>query len=248
MDHYSVLGVAKTATPKEIKKAYKKLAIKYHPDRNPDKGAIEQFKKASEAYEVLGDPVKRSQYDLQGYVGRRPRQAPPKPPPPPKPKKKPKTKEEFQKEWAEKNEGKKYYNHDPENVICTFFGGSATGRSILVHLSLTPSERRNGCVKEVPIKKRDFCSVCGGSKGGEFTCLHCKGKAGIKEFCPHCNGMGFKEMNCPDCKGTGFGKWMVEQVKVTVPPNTKAGHQLNILGQGESAPFKEPGSLRVILV
>lgn len=78
MDYYDTLGVARTATSDEIKKAYRQLALKYHPDKNPgDKEAEEKFKKAAEAYEVLSDPSKRNEFDVKGYVGRRRPDTPP---------------------------------------------------------------------------------------------------------------------------------------------------------------------------
>lgn len=252
MDHYNTLGVPRDASQEVIRKAYKKLVSTYHPDRNPgNEEAVRRFKQVAEAFDVLGDTIKKAQYDTLGYVGRRPRNSP-KPPPKKQPPKPQKTKEDFEKERETKRERDEYrekrYEQEPTHVNCTFFGGSTTGRNILVHLKLTAHERQYGCVKSVPVKRRDFCVVCGGDGQGDFTCPRCRDKFPHREVCPVCDGFGHREMQCQDCKGTGFGLWMIDDITVKIPANTKPGHQINIMGGGEQAPRKIPGSLRVVVV
>jgi len=249
MGYYEDLGIPRTATDEDIRKAYRKLAREHHPDMNPGnaKEAAEKFKIVAAAYEVLGDAVKKSEYDMKGYVGRR-RPASPQPSPTPPPKKKPKTKEDFEEERKKEDRKHGRYPKEPQDVQCTFFGGPGAGRSILVHLKLTPQEMKNGCKKSVTIKKRDFCNTCGGDAKGYFVCTKCRGKFPYKDVCGYCNGEGEKFMACPDCNGTGFGSWMVEEVEFRVSPGAQPGHQVNIMGVGECAPRKPPGNLRVVLI
>jgi len=156
MDYYERLGVSRTATEEEIKKAYRTLAKQYHPDRNPgDKAAEETFKKVQEAYDTLSDFQKRAIYN-----GRMP--------PPPKPKQpKPKTedpiKEVAKEEWSwftgeEINQPPSQAQLDA--IQCSFFGGDTTGRNILTHLFLTKDDMQSGGHAVVKIKKRELCKKC----------------------------------------------------------------------------------------
>ena len=247
MEYYSVLGVAKTATPEEIRKAYHKSALQHHPDRNPgDVEAEKKFKEASTAYEVLSDPIKRSQYDLQGYTGR----PPPPPRPTAKPKPKPKTKEEFVEEAKMKENGKKHIATQEElsSINCSFFGSSGTGMNILAHLSLTEDEKRIGGAYAVKIKKRDLCNNCVGDGTAMAPCPKCKGRVADCVYCLHCDGAGAVEGKCPSCKGEGVHQWVVKFVNFNVPAHVQSGHIVNVLGEGESAPRKRPGNLRIVVV
>lgn len=246
MDYYTRLGVARTAAPEEIQKAYRRLAFKHHPDRNPgDAEAVETFKQVAEAYEVLQDDVKRATYDRQGYVGRRP---PPSPPPPP-PKKPPKP------------EPKKYQHvHvDPKEVQCSYFGGNTTGRNIMTHLYLTKEQMQLGGKFEVHVKKREACVNCHGDGNSNRVCQICRGDGrlthlvigGNREMAPECHmckGEGIIYVPCRQCGGQGVNLWALRSVFIPVPSNCKTGQQITVVGEGEVAPLKSPGYLRVVVL
>ncbi len=161
--YYETLGVTKASPPEEIQKRYRKLAKEFHPDRNPgDDKATVRYREVSEAYEVLSDPILRSQYDLQGYVGRR------RPSPPPqhphqqyRPRKeKPKKPERPPSEWHMKHVHV-FTKEELDAVKCQFFGGSdriLLGRNILVTLVIKRNEL--GKTFTVPIKKRRDVISC----------------------------------------------------------------------------------------
>jgi molecular chaperone DnaJ len=250
MDYYQILGVEKIATPESITKAYRKLARLHHPDRNiGDQGAEAKFKEVQGAYDILSDPAKRKVYDTQGYYGRRPPSPPPKPP---SPKPEPKTKEDFERERTEKKQNEVRNDNpsqlDLESIQCTFFGGSGTGRNILVQLKLTPTEMKNGCSKKVVFKRRDFCRTCVGDGLAMKMCPNCKGSRPDVGWCPVCDGQGATPDKCPVCKGEGVHPWKMAEVRVRISGNVQPGHTINILGEGESAPRKPPGNLRVVVV
>ena len=178
MNYYEIMGVDKKSTPKDIKKAYRKLAFKYHPDRNLDNPSAEiKFKELQTAYDVLGDPAKRQLYDSQGNT----------PPPrnyaqqqyykqrPAKPKPKPKPAKPEVKNIKTINVTEKELNE----IKCSFIENERKGRGIIVHVPLSFIERRDGCIKFVRIKKRSLCSHCYGVKAKENTelpCCHCQKK------------------------------------------------------------------------
>lgn len=253
MNFYESLGVQKNATADEIKKAYRQKARAHHPDMHSGDAAKAQnaeiFKQVNQAFEVLQDPEKRARYDAQGYWGRRP----PTPPPKPKPSSPtPKTKEEFEKERQQQKRKEKAqtgrFDHEPMNVTCTFFGGEGSGRSILVHVKLQPHEMKNGCSRSVMIKKRDFCSRCGGEAKGLFPCPKCRNHSIARMSCGYCDTTGEIDGKCDICKGSGVGKWMIEEVSFKVSPNTQPGHSVTLLGMGETAPRKPPGNVRIVLL
>lgn len=248
MDYYERLGVARNATLEEIKKAYRRLARQYHPDRNiGDKEAEETFKRVSEAYEILSDASKKAEYDAKGYVGRRPPN-PPKPPAAKPEPPKPKTKEDFERErtWEER---KKFpHKEDLDAINCTFWGGGGTGRNILVQMKLTPAEMKAGGSKFVAIKKRTLCDRCIGDGKAPSPCPVCHGSRPDVGYCQKCDGMGALYALCPVCKGEGVFRWIIEDVRVTFSPHIQPGHQINVLGHGEHAPFKPPGNVRVVVV
>lgn len=250
MDYYEVLGVERNATEEQVSKAYRRLAMKYHPDRNPgDADAVEQFKKVQEAYEVISDTDKRAMYDRQGYVGRRP-------PPGSQPHNnapKPKTKEDFERERAEeearKNRAKREATQkELQQVECTYFGGGGTGRNVLVQMKLTADEMRRGGSKYVLVKKKDVCNKCVGDGTGMKICPRCKGARPDVGWCPTCNGEGAIPMKCIACNGEGVAQWKISEVKVHWSAGVQPGHQINILGEGEAAPRKPPGNVRVVVV
>jgi molecular chaperone DnaJ len=253
MDYYQILAVERTATEEQIKKAYRKLAMKYHPDRNPgDENAVEQFKKVQEAYETLSDASKKTQYDRFGSTGHRPYA----PPPPKREPEKPKTKEDFERDRAEQKRKERaaagvpgvFTQADLDRIQCTFFGGGNQGRSIMTQLKLTPAEMKKGGSKTVQIKRRTMCPTCVGDGTAMKMCPRCKGDRPDVGWCPICDGQGATPDKCPTCNGEGVKPWTIVDVRVVWSPNVQPGHQVNILGEGEMAPRKLPGNLRVVLV
>jgi molecular chaperone DnaJ len=250
MSHYTTLGVDKTATSEEIHKAYRKLARQHHPDRNPgDESAADRFKQVQEAYDVLKDPLKKSQYD-SGFIVRNRPGPPPRPQPqPPKP---PKTKEDFEREKAEAKRKKERAAsptaEDLNNINCTFIAGGSTGRHILVQLKLTPEEMQRGGNKSVIIKKRDLCKRCIGDGRAMIACPMCRGHRDQVGHCPRCHGYGAEEQVCGICNGEGVYGWTVQEVAVRFSPKVQPGHTITVLGEGEAAPHKAPGNLRVVIV
>lgn len=202
MDYYAALGVARTAPLEEIKKAYRGLAFRYHPDRNHDLDAAVRFREVALAYEILSDPAKRSLYDLQGFVGRRSGSAPPTPPKPSPPKKEPKkeppptnTKKEPEPPKPKREPFKKTpvgdrnptwdsnwdrpqtpHQHELDAINCMFFGPDDAGRNILIHLHCSLQELQSGCKKTVKIKRRKSCSRCAGDGVVYEKCHRCGGK------------------------------------------------------------------------
>ncbi len=243
MDYYEVMGLSRAASEEEIKKAYRQLARKYHPDMNPGNDTyVTKFKEIQNIYEVLSDPQKKLQYDHLGYVGRRP-VSPPKPKPQPAPVK---TKEDFERERAELEAALHKSNID--KIQCSFFGGGSTGRSILVQLKLTSEEMKKGCSKDVIYKKKSICRKCIGDGRAMIRCHGCGAKRELIGFCQICDGIGALNLVCPTCGGEGVKDWSIETVKVKVPQNVQAGHTINVIGAGEEAPNKAPGQLRVVVV
>jgi len=253
MDFYECLGVPRSATADEIKKAYRHKAREHHPDMHTgeeeQKKHAEIFKSVVNAFDILGDPLKKAKYDIQGYYGRRPTTPPPAPP---KPKPPVKTKEDFEREKAEKkrndDRSRAKSQHEPMDINCMFYGGESSGRSIMVHVKLTPQELKRGCTKTIQVKKRDFCGICGGDGFGLFPCRKCGNNSIVKQACGNCNCTGVLDGPCPHCNGTGMGLWMVEDVTFKVSANTQPGHSVMLLGQGETAPRKTPGNIRVVIL
>jgi molecular chaperone DnaJ len=237
MDYYELLGVVRNATQTEIKKAYRKLAVKYHPDKNPgDKKAEEKFKEISHAYEILNDPRKRRQYD------------------------------QFGENAFQYGTGGGFHDPGDifrEVFGGTFgdlfgdvfgFGGSSSrranaprkGQDLAYSLKLDFMEAVKGTSKEIKVRKSEECDVCGGSgvKPGTSvkTCPQCGGtgqvsqSAGffsISRTCYNCNGRGkIIEHPCSECGGTGR-KPVVREIKVDVPAGVDTGVRLRLAGEGE---------------
>lgn len=240
MDFYEILGVSRSATDEEIKKAYRVIARSSHPDLNPNNpDAVEKFKSATVAYEILTDPQKKSQYDALGYVGRRPH---PNQRPDPKPKEQSKPKESPKRKSEPKEQ-------DLNNVAeCTYFGGTSSGRNILVQLNLTSEEMESGGSKYINIKKRSSCRMCVGDGYGRFPCPYCRANKFAMMVCTFCDYTGTIHSDCPKCKGSGIGDWKVFPIKVTYPAGIQQGHSITIVGEGETSPGKPPGCVRVIII
>ena len=238
-DYYEVLGVQKGASTEEIKKAYRKQALKYHPDRNPDnKEAEEKFKEASEAYEVLSDDEKRSRYDQFGHAG------------------------------VDPNFGGGQGGYggfggfgdfgDLGDIFGSFFGGGASrsarrnaprqGENIGIRLDVTFEEAAFGCEKEISVQRIENCSSCNGTgsaDGATETCSYCKGSGQVRttqnfmgmsmqstSVCPQCNGRGKLVKNpCTTCRGKGKVR-RTQKLKVKVPAGIDHGQVFRMPGQG----------------
>ena len=241
-DYYKILGVSKNATDDEIKKAYKKLAIKYHPDKNPgNKEAEEMFKKISAAYEVLSNKEKRQQYDMGGIGGfggfssgfRNPRSGAAGNP--------------FEDLFGggfgfgdifNNMTGNQSINDQPKNVTA--------------NLNISFEEAFTGCIKNISIKSKSKCNHCNGT-GWDLNsrmekCKTCGGKGVIQDVsnplfqmfhgglkkCPTCNGLGKNyTVHCRYCRGSGNGNIENKSIKINIPPGAFNGLKLKVSGEGE---------------
>ncbi|MDD4335679.1 MAG: molecular chaperone DnaJ, partial [Desulfotomaculaceae bacterium] len=232
-DYYELLGVSRNASADEIKKAYRKLARKYHPDANPDDPNAEaKFKEVSEAYVVLSDPEKRTNYDRFGHAG-------------------------------VDGQGFGGFNGFGDlggfgDIFEMFFGSAGRRRSsgpekgpdIKVELELTLKEAAFGLEREIKVARTEVCGTCGGSGAAAgskpVTCSACQG-AGQVQFaqntpfgrivqsraCDRCHGKGkIIEKPCPTCRGTGKNRRM-RSISVNVPPGVDNGSRLRVAAEGE---------------
>ena len=246
-DYYEVLGVSKGATADEIKKAYRKLAVKYHPDKNPgNKEAEEKFKEAAEAYSVLSDPDKKAKYDRLGHAGVD--GAGP----------------DFSGGFGNLNDilndlfGGGFGGFSGFGGFGGFGGGGSRqqkvsrGRDIRVRVKLTLEEIAKGVEKEISIEKSVPCDDCGGRGAKNAsdikTCPACKGTGQVQRVVntflgqtvtystwQQCGGEGKIISNpCRTCGGTGLVRRR-ETIKVRIPAGVEAGMQLTIQGEGHAA-------------
>lgn len=253
-DYYEVLGVERTVTVEEIKKSYRKLAVKYHPDKNPgDKAAEEKFKELGEAYEILSDPDKRALYDQHGHAA-------------------------FDRRTGGFGRGAGGF-HDPFDIFREVFGGGGTifddlfggGRSdptqpqrggdLRYDMEITFEEAAHGCEKEITVSKPERCDVCDGT-GAEAgsrvrTCPTCGGRGqvissrgifSIAQTCPACQGAGrVIEKPCKACHGSGR-RDRQSKIKLKIPGGVDTGSRLRSLGNGEAGlRGGPPGDLYVVL-
>lgn len=237
-DYYEVLGVERSCEVAEIKKAYRRLAMEHHPDRNPgDKTAEERFKEMAEAYEVLSDPEKRSLYDRFGHAG--PRQA-----------------------------GFQGFSgiEDILSHFADFFGGGfggfgggrrgphvEAGDDIQEEMTITLREAHRGCQKPLELQRLVHCAACGGSGakagsqpapcatcGGRGQVAHNQGIFMIATTCPTCRGRGrVVRDKCGECRGGGVERKR-ESVVVNVPAGIDDGQTLRVPGKGQAGPNGGP--------
>ncbi len=247
-DYYEVLGVDKSASADEIKKAYRKLAIKYHPDKNPgNKEAEEKFKEAAEAYSVLSDADKKAKYDQFGHAG-------------------------VDGAGPDFSGGFGNLNDILNDLFGGAFGGGFgggfggfggfgggqrrervyRGRDIRVRVKLTLEEIAKGVEKEISIEKNVPCPDCGGrgarNSSDIKTCPACNGTGQVQRVvnsflgqtvtystCQQCGGEGKIISNpCPTCSGTGLVRQR-ETIKVKIPAGVEAGMQMTVQGEGHAA-------------
>jgi molecular chaperone DnaJ len=246
-DYYNVLGVDRSASPDDIKRAYRKLALKYHPDKNQgNKEAEEKFKIAAEAYEVISDPDKRQRYDQYGHEGLRGGDA---------------------RGFGNFEDifdafGDIFGGGGGGGIFEDFFGGGRRqaekrGASLRCDVSIDFKDVATGIEKTIEITKRDFCEECRGTGARKGTspvsCPYCKGKGEIHQrqgfftirtTCPKCQGNGkIIETPCGKCSGHGVCP-KKSNIKVQVPAGIEDGSRLRVTGQGESgANGAHPGDL-----
>jgi len=257
-DYYEVLGVERGASDDEIKKAYRKQALKYHPDKNPgDKTAEEKFKELGEAYEVLCDTQKRAAYDQYGHAAFDPRSR------------------------AFSGAGRSGGFHDPFEIFREVFGsagggsifddlfgggqrdttGPQRGADLRYDLEISFEEAVLGCEKEVTLNKMDVCEVCHGSGaergasskpcatcGGRGQVMMSRGIFNIAQTCPHCEGTGrVIDKPCRTCQGTGQRE-RPAKIKLKIPSGVDTGARLRSSGNGEGGRRGGPaGDLYVVL-
>ncbi|MEP7256849.1 MAG: molecular chaperone DnaJ [Flavitalea sp.] len=261
-DYYEILGVAKSATADEIKKAYRKVAMQFHPDRNPgDKAAEEKFKEAAEAYEVVSDSDKKAQYDRFGHAG---------------------------VSGNGRGGGGQASNMEDifsqfgdifgEDVFGSFFGGGGgggrrggqrnrgvRGSNLRVKIKLNYEEIAKGVTKQIKVKKYVLCTTCNGNgakdKSSIQTCGTCGGSGQVRKVsntflgqmqtvttCPTCNGEGTSITHkCSACKGEGrvYGE---ETVTIDIPAGVQEGMQLSVGGRGNAGERGGPNGDLLILI
>jgi molecular chaperone DnaJ len=268
-DFYDVLGVTKSASAEEIKKAYRKMAIKYHPDKNPgDKQAEDNFKEAAEAYEILSNAEKKQRYDHYGHAG---------------------------VGGASGGGGGNYGGGgmNMEDIFSqfgdifgnggggggspfdSFFGGGgqqsrggrrvAKGSNLRIKVKLTLEEIANGAEKKIKVNKQITCKTCDGSgakdKSSVSTCKTCGGNGAVRRVtntilgqmqtsstCPTCNGSGQQiTSKCTVCHGEGTTRGE-ETISINIPAGVSDGMQLSMSGKGNAAPNGGiPGDLIILI-
>jgi molecular chaperone DnaJ len=257
-DYYEILGVPKSAAADEIKKAYRKVAMEFHPDRNPgDKSAEEKFKEAAEAYEVLSDPDKRAQYDRFGHAG--------------------------VGGAAGRGGGmnmddifSQFGDIFGDDLLGSFFGGGRSrggggrgrgtrGSNLRIKLRMNYEEIAKGAGKTVKVKKYVLCNTCSGSgakdKGSVQNCATCSGSGQVRRVsntflgqmqtvatCPTCNGEGSTVTSkCGSCKGEGR-VYAEETLNIDIPAGVQEGMQLSLSGKGNAGERGGPNGDLIVLI
>ena len=253
-DYYEILGVQRGASKDEIKDAYRKLAMQFHPDRNKSPEAEEKFKEISEAYAVLSDDQKRQTYDQLGHSG-------------------------FDQRYKQEDifRGADFDSVFRDmgfgDIFRTFFGGgggfgaerSNRGQDLAYDLEITLEEAAKGAEKEIEIPRTERCDVCGGSGAAPGTtakiCPRCGGAGQVQvqhrssfgifvqvTACPQCKGKGrIIETPCYNCHGSGLVRKR-RKITVHIPAGIDEGYQLRLRGEGEMvANDGEPGDLYVVV-
>jgi molecular chaperone DnaJ len=260
-DYYEVLGVPKDSSEKDIKGAYRKLAMKYHPDRSEEPDAEEKFKELSEAYAVLSDPEKRQKYDQFGHAG-------------------------INSQYSQEDLFRGVNFEDllrgfgfgggggrggGESIFDMFFGGGgrsrgpARGRDLRYDIQITLEHAATGLESTIEVPRTENCSTCRGSGAKPGTsptvCSNCHGSGQItraqntpfgqmvtSSACPKCGGRGQIIANpCGDCGGTGRVR-KSRKINIKIPPGVEDGQHLKLRGQGDAgAQGAESGDLYVVI-
>ena len=232
-DYYEVLGISRDSTEEDIKKAFRKLALKYHPDRNKDKDASEKFKEVNEAYQVLIDPDKRAKYDRFGDAG------------------------------VEGAGGVGFDGFENfggfGDIFDAFFGGGNTrqrntrsrGADIQVQISISFEDAAFGVKKTIDLERTESCGKCNGSRSEPgskpITCMNCAGTGEVKRSqqsmfgqfvqvtaCERCHGEGTVIVNvCSGCQGSGQ-ELKSRKIEVSIPGGIESGMKVRIKNEGEA--------------
>ncbi len=261
-DFYEILGVDRNATPEEVKKAYRQMAMKYHPDRNAgNKEAEEKFKEAAEAYEVLGDPEKKQRYDQYGHEGLRGTNY---------------------RDFHDINDIFSTFS----DVFSGGFGGSIfeemftggqrsrrrssaqhgqAGSDLRVRLSLTLEEIASGVEKKIKVKRQKKCDICSGSgaksTSGKSACPQCGGSGELRQVSRSMFGQFVNITTCPSCEGEGrivkdpclscHGEGRVQgesTIKVNVPAGVTEGNYIPLQGQGNAGRRGGPAGDLIVVI
>ena len=243
-DYYEILGVGRDASKADIKKAYRKLALKYHPDKNKEKGAEDRFKEISEAYGVLYDDEKRSRYDQFGHAG-------------------------IDGQYSQEDifRGVDFgeifrgmgFGGGLDDLFSQFFGGGprrgrsrgpARGSDLRFDIEISLDEAFEGFSKEISVPRQEVCPVCSGSgakKGSSpESCSQCGGSGQVRMTrqtpfgmftqvgeCPKCHGQGkIIKDPCPECRGRGVVR-KTRKISISIPKGVEDGMQLRLAGEGE---------------
>ncbi|OPA74524.1 molecular chaperone DnaJ [Campylobacter pinnipediorum subsp. pinnipediorum] len=243
LDYYEILEIQRDATPEAIKKAYRKLALKYHPDRNAgDKESEDKFKLVNEAYQVLSDDNKRAIYDRYGKDGLN----------------------------GAGGFGGGGFDFDIGDIFSSFFGDGFSQRErrrntdkyhtdLEISITIEFNEAIFGCEKEIEYTTKHPCKACNatGSKDGKTTtCPHCGGRGRISQTrgfmsfvqdCPHCGGTGkiIKE-KCPECKGQTYEE-IRSSLKINIPEGINSGMRIRAAGKGNKSSSGAVGDLYIVV-
>jgi len=234
-DYYEILGVPKNSSADDIKRAFRKLAHQYHPDKNSDDGAAERFKEINEAYEVLSDPERRQAYDRFGHDG-----------------------ETFGRGFD--SDIFRGFGGGLGDIFETFFGGTTTrqtrngpqrGSDLRHHITIEFEEAAFGCEKEIEIHRTEYCSKCQGTgcKPGSspVKCPECNGSGELRQVqrsffgqfvsvttCLRCGGSGQVTSDpCINCKGSKYEE-KTRRIAVSVPAGVDEGSQIRMSGEGNA--------------
>lgn len=249
---YDILGVKPNAGDNELKKAYRKMALKYHPDKNTETGAGEKFKEISMAYEVLADPEKRKIYDQHGEQGIR------------------------------EGGGGSGGFHSPMDIFDMFFGGGGglggmfghgggrrgpkRTKNLMHQLSVSLEDMYNGTTRKLALQKNVICDVCegvGGKEGAVIRCTNCRGSGmqvriqqlgpgmmqQIQSMCGECQGQGERidpKLRCKKCNGRKVNRER-KILEVQVDKGMEDGQKITFGGEGDQEPGMEPGDIIIVL-
>ena len=247
-DYYETLGVSRTATEEEVRKAFRQKALQYHPDRNKDDGAADKFKEVNEAYQVLTDPQRRQQYDRFGHAG----------------------------VGAQAGQGFEGYDifGGFGDIFESFFGGGTSTRTrprttqggdLQAELRVKFEDSVFGAVQEVAVRRMEHCDRCGGSRSEPGTtpqrCETCHGSGRVRRTqksifgqfiqegaCPTCNGTGDQIITpCTQCQGSGRERKQ-RKIQVDIPAGVEDGITLQLRGEGDAGERGgPPGDLYILL-